>query len=79
VARAHRWQGLIDEGRFKTIRELAAALDLDIGYVRRTLQLTLLRPDLVSAILDGTEPDGLSLQQLVEGVPVRWEEQLGAK
>jgi hypothetical protein len=75
VARAHRWQGLIDQGRFRTITDLAAALRLDFSYVRRTLQLTLLSPDLVRAVLDGSEPDGLSLQQLVEGVAVRWEEQ----
>jgi hypothetical protein len=79
VARGHRWQGLLDQGRFKTIRDLAAGLNLDIGYVRRTLGLTLLRPDLVRALLDGSEPDGLSLNQLVVGVPVRWEEQLGAE
>jgi hypothetical protein len=77
VARAHRWQRLLDEGRFKSVRDLAAALDLDIGYVRRTLGLTLLRPDLVRAILDGTEANGLSLNRLVVGVPAKWEEQDG--
>ena len=34
-----------------------------------------LRPDLVREILAGDEPDGLSLKQLLLGVPVRWEEQ----
>ena len=27
------------------------------------------------AILDGTEPDGMSISQLMGGVPERWEEQ----
>jgi hypothetical protein len=79
VARGHRWQRFLDLGRFESITELAAALHLDFSYVRRTLQLSLLSPDLVRAVLDGTEPDGLSLQKLVEGVPVRWVEQLGAE
>jgi hypothetical protein len=79
VARAYRWQGLIDQGRLNTITELAAALRLDFSYVRRTLQLTLLSPDLVRAVLDGTEPDGLSLNRRIAGVPVRWEEQVASR
>ena len=35
----------------------------------------LLRPDLIRQILDGDEPDGLSLRELLLGVPVRWEEE----
>jgi hypothetical protein len=55
---------------------LAAAVRLDSGYVRRILGLSLLSPDLVRAILDGTDPDGLSLNRLIVGVPASWEEQL---
>jgi len=75
MARAHRWQALLDQGRFKTITDLAAAVKLDTGYVRRILGLSLLSPDLVRAVLDGTEANGLSLNRLVAGVPAKWEEQ----
>jgi hypothetical protein len=34
------------------------------SYLARLLRLTLLAPDLIEAILDGTEPDGLSLEKL---------------
>jgi len=57
------------------MNDLADAAGLDRAYIRRLLNLTLLSPDLVRAILDGTEPDGLSLAQLMEGVPESWEEQ----
>ena len=40
----------------------------------RILRLTLLAPDLIEAILDGTEPDGLSLEKLYR-LPVEWDEQ----
>ena len=43
--------------------------------MRRIVNLTLLSPDLVRAILGGSEPDGLSISRLMEGVPERWEEQ----
>ena len=75
VARAHRWQALLDQGRYKNTSDLADAADLDRSYVRRIVNLTLLSPDLVRAILDGTEPSGLSISQLMAGVPERWEEQ----
>lgn len=38
------------------------------------MRLTFLPPDLIESILDGTEPDGLSLEKLYR-VPVGWEEQ----
>jgi len=76
VARAHRWLRLLEEGRFNSVSELAEAVNLDPSLVRRNLNLTLLRPDLVRRILAGDEPDGLSLRGLLkDGVPLRWEEQ----
>jgi hypothetical protein len=74
IARAHRWRELLEEGRYASIRELALALGVDNSYVARLLRLTLLAPDLVEAILEGTEPSGLSLGQLFR-VSLDWESQ----
>ena len=74
LARAHRWRDLLEEGRYGSIRELALQLGVDSSYVARLLRLTLLAPDLVEAILEGTEPSGLSLEMLYR-VPGDWEEQ----
>ena len=74
VARAHRWRELLEGGQYATIRALAADLGVDNSYVARILRLTLLAPDLIEAILAGTEPDGLSLEKLYR-VHVRWDEQ----
>jgi hypothetical protein len=43
-------------------------------YVARLLLLTLLAPEITEAILDGTEPDEVSLEKLYR-LPVGWEEQ----
>jgi ParB-like chromosome segregation protein Spo0J len=75
VARAHRWQELIDEGRFASMSELAKALGVDFAYVARLMQLTLLAPDVVQAILDGREAPGLSLEKLRHGFPLACQEQ----
>jgi hypothetical protein len=74
IARAHRWRELLEGGQYPTIRALAADLGVDNSYVARILRLTLLAPDLIEAILQGTEPDGLSLEKLYR-LPLEWEEQ----
>jgi len=74
IARAHRWQQLLEAGRYGSVRELALDVGVDNSYLARLLRLTLLAPDIIEAIIDGTEPDGLSLQRLY-GAPMVWEEQ----
>jgi len=76
IARAHRWRELLESGRYATIGELARDVGVDNSYLARVVRLTLLAPDIVEAILDGTEPDGLSLEKLYQA-PVEWEEQRG--
>ena len=74
IARAHRWQALLESGRYASIRELALDVGVDNSYLARMLRLTLLAPDIIESILNGTEPDGLSLGKLYR-VPDLWEEQ----
>ncbi|MCA3586394.1 MAG: hypothetical protein IOD03_22370 [Methylocystis sp.] len=78
VARAFRWRGLLESGAFATIQELAAAEKINPSYVSRMLRLTLLAPEMVETILDGRQPEGLTLPALLEGVPVGWGEQRAA-
>jgi hypothetical protein len=46
LARAFRYQRLLDEGRYSSITEMAEAERLDRGYMGRLLQLTLLGSEL---------------------------------
>lgn len=75
ITRAHRWKELIDSGRFSSISELAQAIGLDVSYAARLYRLTLLAPDIIEAILDGREPDGLSMRVLSQPIPLDWKEQ----
>ncbi len=53
-----------------------AEMWLDGSYVSRILDLTLLAPDIIDAILNGGEPSGLSLAILTKKqIPIIWEEQ----
>jgi hypothetical protein len=75
LARAFRYQRLLDEGRYASISEIAAAENIERGYLGSLLRLTLLAPDIVEYILDGRQPPGLSLPRLLEPFPLAWDEQ----
>ena len=65
-----RWQRMLDEGVCGTIQELAEREKVNRGYMSRVLRLTLLAPDIVEAILDGRQPEGMRLEDLLDGF--RW-------
>ncbi len=58
-----------------TINELAAAEKINSSYVSRLLRLTLLAPEIVEAILDGRQPERMTLPGLMDACPVEWERQ----
>jgi hypothetical protein len=72
LARAFRWWRLLEEGRYSSIRELAKAEDVDRNYVGRLLNLTLLAPEVVEAVLDGRSSQALGLNDLLELSEVAW-------
>lgn len=75
LARAFRWRRMMETGRYGTIDELAAAEKINSSYVSRLLRLTLLAPEIVDAILDGRQPDGMTLPALLGPQPAAWEDQ----
>jgi hypothetical protein len=54
---------------------MAAAERIERGYLGSLLRLTLLAPDIVEAILDGRQPEGLGLPTLMEPFPLEWDAQ----
>jgi hypothetical protein len=52
---------MLEEGRYGSIRELAAAEGIDRAYVGRVLNLTLLAPNIVETILNGRQPKAMTL------------------
>jgi hypothetical protein len=75
LARAFRWRKMLESGRYSTIKEMAAAEKMAESYLSRILRLTLLAPDIVEAILDGRQPDDMTLPGLMEPFPVEWVKQ----
>jgi hypothetical protein len=75
LVRAHRWRDMLESGNHATVRDLAKAEAIDEVYLGRVLRLTLLAPDIVEAILAGTQPAALELHDLLKPFPVEWTKQ----
>ena len=72
---AHHWQRLLDEGRFKTLSEIAAAEQIDKGQARRIARLPQLAPDIIETCLSG-KPCEWTLEPLIrQAISRDWEVQ----
>ncbi|MGY4300147.1 hypothetical protein ACVWXN_008242 [Bradyrhizobium sp. i1.4.4] len=78
VVRAHRWRNMLESNLFGSVRDLAKAEKINESYLCRVLRLTLLSPAITEAILNGLQPDGLELSQLLKSIPAEWDEQQAA-
>ena len=67
LARAYRWQRMIDTGEVPGVEAIAAQYGVNRAYVSRILGLAMLAPDLTQAVLKGDEPACLSLRRLAKG------------
>jgi hypothetical protein len=78
LVRAHRWRRKIESGQVKSVTDLAEQEGVTVAYVCRLLPLTCLAPDIGEAILDGRQPKGLRLAEMLGNGPLRWQEQRSA-
>ncbi len=72
LVRGHRWLAMLESGEVRTMRELAIREGVDNSYVSRMINLTLLPPWTVKAILDDKMPDDTVLFDLAVEPPMVW-------
>ena len=65
---------MLEEGHHTCLTELARAEGINRSYLCRVLRLTVLAPDLVEAIVEGRQPEGLTLKAAMQPMPEVWEE-----
>ena len=75
LARAWRWQHMLDEGVYSSVIEISDAEGISKSYVSRILQLALLAPDVVERVLEGSSGIDLRLEALRASIPLAWDEQ----
>ncbi len=72
---AHYWQRLLDEGKYRSLTEIAAVECIDLSQASRIAQLTRLEPKLSQACL-AEDCHGLKLAQLAQVCLVAsWQDQ----
>lgn len=73
IQNARRAQGLVDDCRELGIDQLSAKFGWRPGHFSRLVRLNYLAPDIVNAILDGTQPASLTKDTLLKAnLPTDW-------
>jgi len=77
ISKAHQWLALLTSGKMTSIKEIATSEKVDPTYVTRMLHRAFLAPDIVRAILNGTQPVHFDLKFLKQfrALPIDWNEQ----
>jgi hypothetical protein len=75
LARAWRWQRMLDDSVYTSVREIGDTENISKSYVSRILRLALLAPDIVDEIVLGSTDQALVLERLERPLPACWAEQ----
>ena len=77
IARARRWFGDLANGTVPSLADLAEREKLHPRSISNLLPLAFLAPDIVAAIIAGTQPTNLTLEALIKRIdlPAEWAEQ----
>ena len=67
IARGFRYRDMLDSGEYSSQVALAAKAGISRSYLSRLIRLTLLAPDIIEGIVEGREPEGLSVETLMRG------------
>lgn len=75
LIQGHRWIKLLENGKFKSVRELANKEKTDKAKISKFIRLTCLAPDIQEAILCNTGTWVLTLKDCLKPFPMLWTEQ----
>ncbi len=67
---------MLESGGFATMAELARREGIAPSYLTRILRLTLLAPDIIEGILDGSQGPEVTLARVLEPFPGEWGSQI---
>jgi hypothetical protein len=75
LARAWRWQRMLDDGVYASVSDIGDAENISKSYVSRILRLALLAPDIIEAILAKRTDQWLIMERLERPLPMSWADQ----
>ncbi|MDD3182643.1 MAG: hypothetical protein PHD48_07575 [Alphaproteobacteria bacterium] len=75
LLRAWKWQRMLEADKATSVEDLARQINMSSSYLMRVLRLNFLAPDIREAILDGRQPKGLRVIDMLKPFSPIWEEQ----
>ncbi|WP_265035290.1 MULTISPECIES: recombinase family protein [unclassified Wolbachia] len=75
VVRAHLWKRQLEEGKYASVGELSAKINIGTRRIQQILRLNYLAPKIKEDIVNGRQPRDLKLVDLRE-IPMLWSEQM---
>ncbi|WP_425386618.1 recombinase family protein [Wolbachia endosymbiont (group A) of Barypeithes pellucidus] len=75
VVRAHLWKRQLEEGKYASIKELSAKVNIGTRRIQQILRLNYLAPKIKEDVINGRQPRSLKLVDLRE-IPMLWSEQI---
>lgn len=75
VVRAYLWKRQLEEGKYRSVKELGAEINIGTRRVQQILRLNYLAPKIKEDIVNGRQPRSLRLADLRE-IPMLWSGQL---
>ncbi|XCA33361.1 MAG: recombinase family protein [Wolbachia endosymbiont of Polyergus mexicanus] len=75
VVKAHLWKRQLEEGKYRSVKELSVKIKISMRRIQQILRLNYLAPKIKEDIVNGRQPSNLRLADLRE-IPMLWGEQL---
>jgi site-specific DNA recombinase len=77
IAKSHEWLNLLTTGKVKSMQEIAQKEGVSSSYVTRSIYRAFLAPDIIRAIMNGTQPAHLTTDFIKRHspLPLDWNEQ----
>ncbi|MBV2145484.1 MAG: recombinase family protein [Wolbachia endosymbiont of Pissodes strobi] len=75
VVRAHLWKRQLEEGKYRSVKELSVKINIGTRRIQQILRLNYLAPKIKEDIINGRQPSNLRLVDLRE-IPMLWSEQV---
>ncbi len=75
IAKARAWAQELIQGRMAGTEEIARREGCSARYVRITLPLAFLAPDIIAAVVANAVPPNLGISRFTENLPLSWKQQ----
>lgn len=76
ILRSYKWNKMMEAGELKSAADIASKEKVERTYAGDVLRLKYLAPEIVTMIMNGTQPRTLNVSQLLrQHLPLDWEAQ----